>query len=71
MDEFPSGMNMIVAVLAYTGKQAVVHCAVCRCARQETVVVVPVAKQKDIGLTPSQRGLSTSTACQSGQHSID
>lgn len=30
MDEFPSGMNMMVAVLAYTGQScAVVWCALC------------------------------------------
>lgn len=29
MDEFPSGMNMIVCVLAYTGQHSAMRCAVC------------------------------------------
>lgn len=35
MDEFPSGMNMMVAVLAYTGQS----CAVLWCAFQFSTVV--------------------------------
>lgn len=31
MDEFPSGMNMIVAVLAYTGEHSVLQCPVLCC----------------------------------------